>query len=114
MSDSEEEHEHDETVKLDPEERKSIVREVIDAVKDIVKAPEAVTEEATEEPTEEKVKEPTTIREIEADAESAVREALKKVTAEEEHAKQHETLKKEIERPPIQYGKMTRALWGER
>ena len=100
---------------LPPEQEERIVTKVVDRVKsvlsDIVGTPKVAEEEEPE--VEEKVtKEPTTVKEIETDMEAQVREALKKIGAEEEHQKQHETLKKEAERPPVQVGRVTRALWG--
>jgi hypothetical protein len=100
---------------LPPEQEERIVTKVVDRVKsvlsDIVGTPKVAEEEEPE--VEEKVtKEPTTVKEIETDMEAQVREALKKIGAEEEHQKQHETLKQEAERPPVQVGRVTRALWG--
>ena len=43
---------------------------------------------------------------------NAVRAALHKIGAEEEHQKEHEKLKAEPERPPVQVGRVTRTLWG--
>jgi len=101
---------------LPPEQEERIVTKVVDRVKsvlaDIVGKPAEVVEEAEPEP-EKVVKEPTTVKEIETDMEAQVREALKKIGAEEEHAKEHEKLKAEPERPPVTVGRVTRALWGD-
>jgi len=104
--------EADETsAELPPEQEERIVDKVIAAVKGVLTQPKEVVDD--EPVVEEKVtKEPTTVKEIETDMEAQVREALKKIGAEEEHQKQHETLKKEAERPPVQVGRVTRALWG--
>jgi hypothetical protein len=100
---------------LPPEQEERIVTKVVDRVKsvlsDIVGAP-SKDAEPVEEELAAPAKEPTTVKEIETDMEAQVREALKKIGAEEEHQKQHETLKKEAERPPVQVGRVTRALWG--
>src|ERR1700677_424801 len=86
---------------LPPEQEERIVTKVVDRVKavigDIVGAPKEVADDPAEP--EVKVKEPTTVKEIETDMEAQVREALKKIGAEEEHAKEHEKLKAEPERP---------------
>jgi hypothetical protein len=104
-----------ETDALPPEQEERIVTKVVDRVKsvlsDIVGAPKEVETE-TEEVPEKGTKEPSTVKEIETDMEAQVREALKKIGAEEEHAKEHEKMKQEPEREPIQVGRVTRALWG--
>ena len=97
---------------LPPEQEDRIVDKVIAAVKGVLTQPKEVAEEIPEEAPEKVTKEPTTVKEIETDMEAQVREALKKIGAEEEHQKQHETLKQEAERPPVQVGRVTRALWG--
>ncbi len=115
---ADEEHEHEETVETEakaipPEQEDRIVDKVVNKIKEIVLAPGEVIEDKADEVVEDApVKEPTTVKEIENDMEAQVREALKKIGAEEEHAKEHEKLKAEAERPPVQVGRVTRALWG--
>ena len=98
---------------LAPAEEDRIVDRVVDRVKgvlaDLVGKPAA---EPEAEPEAGPVKEPTTTREIETDMEAQVRAAMGKIGAEEDHAKQHETIKKEAERSPVTVGKVTRFLWG--
>jgi hypothetical protein len=109
------EEESTEENELPPEQEERIVDRVVDKVKSIVAdltGKPATVEEEVEEPPAAAVKEPTTIKEIETDMESQVRAALKKIGAEEEHAKEHEKLKAETERAPVQVGRVTRALWG--
>lgn len=114
---ADEEHEHESTG-LPPEQEERIVDKVVSKVRGVisdltgskpVEKPEE-TEEDTETPPE-----PTSIKEIEADMESKVREALTKIGADEAHQKEHERLaamKKEPERQPVQMGKVTRWMWG--
>jgi hypothetical protein len=97
---------------LPPEQEDRIVDKVVNRIKDIVMAPAEVLDEATDDEPEKPAKEPTSVKEIENDMEAQVRAQLKKIGAEEEHAKEHESLKKEAERPPVQVGRVTRALWG--
>lgn len=101
---------------LPPEQEERIVDKVVDRVKsvisDIVGKPAELEDEVEEEP-EKTAKEPTTVKEIETDMEAQVREALKKIGAEEEHQAEHQKLKAETERVPVQVGRVTRALWGD-
>jgi hypothetical protein len=97
---------------LPPEQEDRIVDKVVNKLKEIVLAPAALVEDDPEDETEVVTKEPTTVKEIETDMEAQVRAQLKKIGAEEEHAKEHEKLKTEPERPPVQVGRVTRALWG--
>lgn len=98
---------------IPPEQEDRIVDKVVNKIKEIVLAPGEILDEATkDEPDDKPAKEPSSVKEIENDMEAQVRAQLKKIGAEEEHAKQHEALKKEIERPPVQVGRVTRALWG--
>ena len=112
---TETEHEETTTTELPPEQETRIVDKVIAAVKGIIAAPgEVVEETGTDKEVDDKpAKEPTSVKEIENDMEAQVRAALKKIGAEEEHAKEHEKLKEaETERPPVQVGRVTRAIWG--
>ena len=56
--------------------------------------------------------EPSTPREVEAASEDAVRAAVEKINAEKEHAAEHAKLR-EPERPPQQFSRLTKALWGD-
>ena len=102
---------------LAPEDEDRIVDKVVDRVKavltDLVGKPKAEVEGEGEAEVEvEAKKEPSTVKEIETDMEAQVRKQLAKIMADEEHAKDHEKLKKEPERPPVTVGKVTRFLWG--
>lgn len=57
--------------------------------------------------------EPSSPRQIEAVAEDAVRAAVERISSEKEHEEHHKHLK-EAERPPQQFSKLTKALWGDR
>jgi hypothetical protein len=113
MSDDETQEEESST-ELPPEQEDRIVDKVVSKVKDtlndLFKGPGEPAKEAESE-TEEEVKEPTSIREIEDDMEAKVRAVMGDITAEEDHKKIHEQLKKEAERPPVQYSKVTRWFW---
>ena len=97
---------------LPPEQEERIVDKVVSKLKEFVKSPVDEKEETDEEIAETVTKEPTTQRGIEEDMTAQVRAAMQKIGAEEEHQHEHEKLKKEIERPPVQVGKVTRFLWG--
>ncbi len=102
---------------LAPEDEDRIVDKVVDRVKAVLtdlvgKLKAEVEGEGVAEVEVEEKKEPSTVKEIETDMEAQVRKALEKIGADEEHAKQHETIKKEAERPPVTVGKVTRFLWG--
>lgn len=113
MSEEEEVHE-EHAAALPPEQEDRIVDKVVNKIKEIVlpaREADPVDEEIIDP--DAKVKEPTSVKEIENDMEAQVRTQLKKIGAEEEHAKEHEALKKEAERPPVTVGRVTRALWGD-
>lgn len=59
------------------------------------------------------VEAPASPAQVEVQSESDIREALKRIKAEEDHEAEHHKLKAEIERPPQQVKRLTRALWGE-
>ena len=73
---------------------------------------EVKVEEGKKEPAKEEPAQPATAKQEEANAEDTVRAALTKITADDEHAREHERLKKEAERQPVTVGRLTRALWG--
>lgn len=112
-TEAETETEETETKALPPEQEDRIVDKVVNKLKEIVLAPVALVEDETEVEVETPTKEPTSVKEIENDMEAQVRAQLKKIGAEEEHAKEHEKLKAETERPPVMVGKITRAMWGD-
>jgi hypothetical protein len=99
---------------IPPEQEDRIVDKVVNKLKDIVLKPaEVLDDDEPEEVAEEVTKEPTTVKEIETDFEAQVRKELAKIKAEDDHAAEHEKLKAEPERPPVQVGRVTRALWGQ-
>jgi hypothetical protein len=69
-------------------------------------------EEPVEEVAETVAEEPTTAKGQEADMEAQVRAEIQRIKAADDHAADHEKLKKEAERAPIQLGKVTQFLWG--
>jgi hypothetical protein len=102
---------------LPPEQEERIVEKVVNRVKDVLtdivgKPKEIADDDGTEDEPEAVTKEPTTVKEIETDFEAQVRKELAKIKAEDDHAAEHEKLKQEPERAPVQVGKVTRALWG--
>jgi hypothetical protein len=117
MTDEPETPEPDEKSDLPPEQEERIVEKVVskvkDTLRDIFPAAKSGDPEPDEEPAEvPEEKEPTTVKEIENDMEAQVRAAVEKIGAEEQHKQEHEKLKKEVERAPVQVGKVTRFLWG--
>jgi len=99
------------------EQEKRLIDKAVEAAKAVaLEIVETVTgrvpEETPEETPPETTPEPTTAKGVEDDLESKVREAVHKIGAEEQHAKDHERLAKEAERTPIQLGRVTRFLWG--
>ena len=104
----------EEAVPAEQEER--IVTQVVDRIKDYIsevvtggegQGAEGSGEDSTPTP------EPSTPREVEAASEDAVRAAVEKITAEKEHAAEHAKIR-ETERPPQQFSRLTKALWGDR
>lgn len=109
------EHEHDlpPAAALPPEQEDRIVDRVVSKIKEVVLAPGAALDELDDDDDDDPpAKEPTSVKEIETDMESQVRQQLKKIKAEDEHAAEHEKLKAEPEREPVMVGRVTRALWG--
>ena len=62
---------------------------------------------------EDEAPEPSSPRQIEAASEDAVRAAVERIAAERDHEEHHKHLK-EAERPPQQFSRLTKALWGDR
>lgn len=89
------------------------VRQLIDEVKTATGRPPAGDDEGGDGSEEvAQPPEPSTSREIEAASEDAVRAAVERIAAEKEHAAEHAKIK-ELERPPQQFSRLTRALWGD-
>lgn len=114
MTDTPEETETETQAAIPPEQEERIVDKVVGKIKEIIGKPAAIVEdEEPEDEAEEVTKEPTTVKEIETDFEAQVRKELAKIKAEDDHAAEHEKMKAEPERAPVQVGKVTRALWGD-
>jgi len=100
------------------EQEKRLIDKAVAAAKAVAKEiVETVTGTAPEEtPLEEtpleETPEPTTAKGVEDDLEAKVRDAVHKIGAEEQHAADHERIKREAERQPAALGKVTRFLWG--
>lgn len=94
------------TVEAVKEELRGLVAEVVGGVgkKPPVEEEEGPAEKATVEPS-------TSQREIEILSEEQVRAAVERITADKEHAEHHAHLK-EAERPPQQFSRITKAIWG--
>lgn len=102
---------------LPPEQEERIVDKVVAKVRDLVGTLTGAGDGDGEggageaEPIE-TTPEPSTPRQVEAETEEQVRQALEKLKGEEEHRKEHEKIR-ELERPPAVVSRVTRALWGE-
>lgn len=101
---------------LPPEQETRIVDRVVDKVKDLVDTlvgggddPGGGGGDGPSSPEAEP--EPSSPRDVEAHTEELVRKALGTITAEEEHAQEHQRIK-EAERPPQTLSRLTRAIWG--
>lgn len=109
------------TEHLSPAEEERLTDKIVNKVKELIEEVKTVTgrppsgdgeggdgseAEAPASP------EPSTSREVEADAEDKVRAAVERITAEKEHAAEHAKIK-ELERPPQQFSRLTKALWGD-
>lgn len=113
MSEEDEKETDTDAPALPPEQEDRIVDRVVNQIKEIVLPPKAALDDALTDDEEKEPKEPTSVKEIETDMESQVREQLKKIRAEGDHAAEHEKLRAEPEREPVTVGRVTRVLWGE-
>ena len=108
-----------EQAQLPPEQEERIVDKVVRKVKEVLGASGEVAEEGESGGSEEGEQTgseddvPSSPRQVEASTEGQVREALRAIQAEEQHAQEHERIKKETERQPVSVSRITRAIWGE-